>query len=113
MKIVDMPRGTGKTYQLARLSKETGYPVVVMDDTLAYLFNKDYPDSKFISLQNFLENQSEYDNIYIDDINVILQKLFPNTKIRVMTYSSEDNNSIGYQKGTGNLFVLCEYDQKN
>ena len=50
MKIFDMPRGTGKTYQLAMLSEKTGYPVLVATVMEKLDLERRFPASKFISV---------------------------------------------------------------
>lgn len=69
MKIFDMPRGTGKTYQLAMLSEKTGYPVLVATVMERLDLERRFPDSKFISVAE-LQNQArelvrKFQNIFI------------------------------------------------
>lgn len=51
MKIFDMPRGTGKTYQLAMLSEKTGYPVLVATEMEREDCKRRFPEGKiYLSL---------------------------------------------------------------
>ena len=94
MKIVDMPRGTGKTFQLLCKQKKTGVPILVYTDSIKKalygLYKETFKDMKILSLSEYLNLSNKPQKIYIDDVFCLLQALFPLSKIDICTFSSED-----------------------
>lgn len=78
MKIFDMPRGTGKTYQLAMSSEKTGYPVLVATVMERLDLERRFPDSKFISVAELQKPGAKVpEHIYIDEVFRVLKNLLP------------------------------------
>lgn len=87
MKIFDMPRGTGKTYQLAMLSEKTGYPVLVATVMERLDLERRFPDSKFISVAELQKPGARVgakvpEHIYIDEVFRVLKICYP-TELRL------------------------------
>ena len=78
MRIVDMPRGTGKTYQLAQVSEEKNIPIIIADNLTKKLLLKKYPNAHFMSWQEY-----SHLSCYGKPIDILIDE-FP------ATYSSED-----------------------
>ena len=88
-----MPRGTGKTFQLAILSEKLNVPIVVWDDTLTRLLQKQYPQAHFISYSKYRKMHDKPSKILIDEFPNMLQEVFLNSEIIAATYSSEEHSS--------------------
>ena len=91
MKIFDMPRGTGKTYQLAMLSEKTGYPVLVATVTEKLDLERRFPASKFISVAELQKPGVRVpEHIYIDEVFWVLRNLLPHeVTVEGVSFSSE------------------------
>lgn len=102
MKIFDMPRGTGKTYQLAILSEKTGYPVLVATEMERKDCQRRFPKAKFISVsgwQQIINKGERPEHIYVDEALWVLQKLLSyNIKIEGVSFSSEQEAYAQYWK---------------
>lgn len=100
MKIFDMPRGTGKTYQLAMLSEKTGYPVLVATHSERVDLERRFPNSKFISLAELQKPGARApEHIYIDEVFWVLQKLLSyDVSIEGVSFSSEQEAYLQYRK---------------
>ena len=85
-----MPRGTGKTFQLAILSEKLNVPIIVWDDNLTRLLQKQYPQAHFISHSNYRKMHDKPGKILIDEFPNMLQEVFLNSEIIAATYSSEE-----------------------
>ncbi len=88
-----MPRGTGKTFQLAILSEKLNIPIIVWDDTLTHLLQRQYPQAHFISYSKYRKMHNKPDKILIDEFPHMLQEVFSNSEIIAATYSSEEHYS--------------------
>lgn len=102
MKIFDMPRGTGKTYQLAMLSEKTGYPVLVATEMEREDCERRFPKAKFISVSGWqwIKNKEERPkHIYVDEAFWVLQKLISyDVEIEGASFSSEQEAYAQYRK---------------
>ena len=102
MKIFDMPRGTGKTYQLAMLSEKTGYPVLVANEMEREDCERRFPKAKFISVsgwQQITNKGGRPEHIYVDEALWVLQKLLSyNVEIEGVSFSSEQEAYAQYWK---------------
>lgn len=101
MKIFDMPRGTGKTYQLAMLSEKTGYPVLVATHSEKMNLERRFPKAKFISASVWKEmNKDKRPNhVYIDEVFRVLQKFLSyDVSIEGASFSSEQEAYAQYRK---------------
>ena len=100
MKIFDMPRGTGKTYQLAMLSEKTGYPVLVATVTKKLDLERRFPASKFISVAELKKPGVRVpEHIYIDEVFWVLGNLLPNgVTVEGVSFSSEQEAYEQYRK---------------
>ncbi len=92
MRIVDMPRGTGKTYQLAQVSEEKNIPIIIADNLTKKLLLKKYPNAHFMSWQEYshLSCYGKPIDILIDEFPSVLKEIFKDSVILAATYSSED-----------------------
>lgn len=102
MKLVDIPRGMGKTFNLVILSLKNNIPIIVSSvgshkkyiyyDLLKREFPNENPDNlKVYTYQEYLELESKPEKVYLDDCFNILQfDIFENSSIDIATYSSED-----------------------
>lgn len=79
MVILNQERGTGKTCTLIKLSAKNNVPIAVPYGT-AYIKQK----AKELNLQipepiyiHNLEDLSGIDKVYVDDMDVLIKKLFP------------------------------------
>ena len=101
MKIFDMPRGTGKTYQLAMLSEKTGYPVLVANEMEREDCERRFPKAKFISVSGWQWTNKEErpKHIYVDEAFWVLQKLLSyDVEIEGVSFSSEQEAYAQYWK---------------
>ena len=101
MKIFDMPRCTGKTYQLAMLSEKTGYPVLVATEMERKDCQRRFPKAKFISVSGWqqINKEERPEHIYVDEAFWVLQKLLSyNIEIEGASFSSEQEAYAQYRK---------------
>lgn len=100
MKIFDMPRGTGKTYQLAMLSEKTGYPVLVATEMERKDCQRRFPKAKFISVAELQKPGMRVpEHIYIDEVFWVLGNLLPNgVTVEGVSFSSEQEAYAQYRK---------------
>ena len=101
MKIFDMPRGTGKTYQLAMLSEKTGYPVLVATEMEREDCERRFPKAKLISVSGWQWTNKEErpKHIYVDEAFWALQKLLSyDVEIEGVSFSSEQEAYAQYWK---------------
>lgn len=100
MKIFDMPRNTGKTFQLAMLSEKTGYPVLVATVMEKLDLERRFPNSKFISVAELQKPGARVpEHIYIDEVFWVLQKFLSyDVSIEGVSFSSEQEAYNQYQK---------------
>ena len=101
MKIFDMPRGTGKTYQLAMLSEKTGYPVLVATHSEKMNLERRFPKAKFISASVWKEMDKDKrpNHVYIDEVFRVLQKFLSyDVSIEGASFSSEQEAYAQYRK---------------
>lgn len=99
MKIIDMPRGTGKTYQLAQLSEKTGYPVLVATNYEMKDCSRRFPNATFISVDKLKESGRRMpEHMYIDELFWVLNQLLPDTVIEGASFSSEQEAYAQYRK---------------
>ena len=100
MKIFDMPRNTGKTFQLAMLSEKTGYPVLVATVTEKLDLERRFPDSKFISVAELQKPGARVpEHIYIDEVFWVLRNLLPHeVTVEGVSFSSEQEAYAQYRK---------------
>lgn len=101
MKIFDMPRGTGKTYQLAMLSEKTGYPVLVATEMEREDCERRFPKAKFISVLGWqrINKEERPKHIYVDEVFWVLQKLISyDVEIEGVSFSSEQEAYAQYWK---------------
>ena len=100
MKIFDMPRNTGKTFQLAMLSEKTGYPVLVATVTEKLDLERKFPDSKFISVSELQKPGARVpEHIYIDEVFWVLRNLLPHeVTVEGVSFSSEQEAYEQYRK---------------
>ena len=100
MKIFDMPRGTGKTYQLAMLSEKTGYPVLVATVTEKLDLERRFPASKFISVAELQKPGVRVpEHIYVDEVFWVLRNLLPHgVTVEGVSFSSEQEAYEQYWK---------------
>ena len=101
MKIFDMPRGTGKTYQSAMLSEKTGYPVLVATEMERKDCERRFPKAKFISVSAYgkMDKDKRPNHIYIDELFWVLQKFLSyHTSIEGVSFSSEQEAYAQYWK---------------
>lgn len=95
MKIFNMPRNTGKTFQLAMLSEKTGYPVLVATVMEKLDLERRFPDSKFISVAELQKpgarvGEKVPEHIYIDEVFWVLKNLLPyGVTVEGVSFSSE------------------------
>ena len=85
-----MPRGTGKTFQLAILSRKLNIPIVVWDDALVHLLQQQYPQAQFLSYSKYCKMHDKPRKILIDEFPHMLQEIFSNSEVVAATYSSEE-----------------------
>ena len=85
-----MPRGTGKTFQLAALSEKLNIPIIVWDDTLTGMLQLQYPRAQFISYNKYCKMRDKPCKILIDEFPHLLQDIFSGSGIVATTYSSEE-----------------------
>lgn len=90
MKIIDMPRGTGKTFQLAILSEKLNIPIVVWNDALTDILQRQYPQAHFLSYNKYKRMPDKPRKILVDEFPQILQDVFSSSEIVATTYSSEE-----------------------
>ena len=79
MVILNQERGTGKTCTLITLSARNNIPISTPFDTLyikakAKELNLQIPEP--ISIKN-LEDLNTIDKVYIDDMDILIKKIFP------------------------------------
>ena len=100
MKIFDMPRGTGKTYQLAMLSEKTGYPVLVATEMEREDCQRRFPKAKFISVSELQKPGVRVpEHIYIDEVFWVLGNLLPHeVTVEGVSFSSEQEAYAQYWK---------------
>ena len=100
MKIFDMPRNTGKTFQLAMLSEKTGQPVLVATVTEKLELERRFPDSKFISVAELQKPGARVpEHIYIDEVFWVLRNLLPHeVTVEGVSFSSEQEAYAQYRK---------------
>lgn len=99
MKIIDMPRSTGKTYQLAQLSEKTGYPVLVATNYEMKDCSRRFPNATFISVDKLKERGRRIpEHMYIDELFWVLSRLLPDTVIEGVSFSSEQEAYQQFQK---------------
>lgn len=91
MVILNQERGTGKTCTLIKLSAKNNVPIAVPYDT-TYIKNK----AKELNLQipepikvNDLEDLNCIGKVYIDDIDVLIKKLF-HCSVQLVSMSTGD-----------------------
>lgn len=88
MKIFNMPRNTGKTFQLAMLSEKTGYPVLVATEREKLDFGRRFPNSKFISLAELQKPGARApEHIYIDEKLIHSIRNGIEKKIKIIIYN--------------------------
>ena len=94
MKILNMPRGTGKTSQLFFKAEKTDIPIIVMSKDNKEACSKTY-GNRFISLEEYFEMKPSErpQKIYIDESFEILKRIFKDSEIIATTFSSEEYNS--------------------
>lgn len=99
MKLLNLPRLTGKTYHLVRLSIKNNVPIVAYSnagkDICYYILEINFPDiekEKLIvyTYEEYLKLENKPKKIYIDEGFEILKKIFNESEIDIVTYSSED-----------------------
>ena len=97
MKIIDMPRGTGKTWNLAKISNARGIPIITDSARILEDFYKDiFPNATFMTYTQYLKKIDKPKEILIDEFPFLMKnKMFPQSKILAMTYSSEDMDNYG------------------
>lgn len=86
------PRGSGKTMVLMKLAEEFNVPLVVMNHTLARMFQRDYPDVTITSPRE-LGRGSRFREALVDE-GVDLNRIDPN--IRILTGINGRNHYNGY-----------------
>ena len=96
MRYIDMPRATGKTYQLCKISDKTNIPIIVANyktkEAIEALNKKLYLNMIVYSYQEYLNLNPTPSKILIDEAFILLQsQIFPESEIKIVTYSSEDN----------------------
>ena len=92
MKIMDMPRGTGKTSTLFYLSQLHKTPVVTTAAAIK-LYKDRYPEAIAMTYEEFLSLYKKPERIYLDEINFFMLTAFPNTKILIASCSN-DNDGV-------------------
>lgn len=92
MKIMDMPRGTGKTSTLFYLSQYCKTPIVTSAAAIK-LYQDKYPEAIAMTYEEFLKLDKKPKQIYLDEIDLFMQKTFPDTKILIASCSN-DNRDI-------------------
>lgn len=94
MKIMDMPRGMGKTTTLFYLSQEYQIPVVT---TLAAkrLYQDKYPAAICMTYEEYLGAVKKPAQILLDEINLFMEAAFPASKVLIATCSN-DNASLDH-----------------
>lgn len=107
MKIINRPRGTGKTTQLIYLSEVNRIPIVTHEPNyiidLAKRMGCDIPEPIAITKYIGLTYGRNYDNrqqkFYIDDLECVLPCLFPNAEVVTTSigkeYKGDDENGQG------------------
>lgn len=85
-----MPRGTGKTFQLAVLSEKLNIPIIVWDDTLTKMLQLQYPQAQFIPYSKYCRMHDKPRKVLVDEFPHILQDVFSGSEIVATTYSSEE-----------------------
>lgn len=96
MKILDMPRGFGKTYNLLfqQSISQDNIPIVVATDNLKRvlisLYKDEFPNINILSLDEYMRLPKKPEKIYIDEVFILLSKIFKDSKIEVCSFSSED-----------------------
>ena len=98
MKIVDLPRGCGKTFNLVKLSLKNNMPIIVMTEEgkkLCYEYAKG-EDIVVYTLEEYLKLKNKPEKVYIDDGLDIIQKIFKESKIDILTFSSEEYQDNQY-----------------
>lgn len=99
MKIIDMPRNAGKTYQLAQLSEKTGYPVLVATNYEMKDCSRRFPNATFISADKLKEpGRRMPEHMYIDELFWVLSHLLPDTVIEGVSFSSEQEAYKQFRK---------------
>lgn len=100
MKIFDMPRNTGKTFQLAMLSEKTGYSVLVATVMEKLDLERRFPHSKFISVAELQKPGARVpEHIYIDEMFWVLKNLLPHgVTVEGVSFSSEQEAYNQYRK---------------
>lgn len=93
MKIMDMPRGTGKTSTLFYLSQLHQTPVVTTTAAIK-LYKDKYPEAIAMTYEEFLNLDQKPERIYLDEIDFFMLTAFPNTKILIASCS---NNNDGIE----------------
>ena len=91
MKIMDMPRGTGKTSTLFYLSQSYKIPVVTTAAAIQ-LYKDRYPEAIAMTYEEFLKLNKKPKQIYLDEIDLFMQKTFPDTKILIASCSNNNRD---------------------
>lgn len=91
MKIISKPRGTGKTTYLAELSAIHHIPIIELTTQKKNALKEKFPNAIFITYDEYCNMSKKPKEILIDDFPEILSyKIFTESRILDMTYSSED-----------------------
>lgn len=80
MRIIDMPRGTGKTSTAINLAIQFNYPLVVNDKNyIKYLCEKDnfsFEKLRLFDIQDLIDGNIPNEDIIIDDFDFTIKKIF-------------------------------------
>lgn len=91
MKIINKPRGSGKTTDLIKISSETGIPILCRDqqmvkfikDKAKYEFKLDIPNPVYLGMRGLFPHE-----VLIDELELILRDCL-NTNVKVATMTGE------------------------
>lgn len=90
MKLLDMPRGTGKTTLLKYLSKKNNVPIVVCNQKQKFYIKMKNPTIEIYTYEEFLKLGVKPKRVYIDEVFGLLNQLFKGTTIDIVTFSREE-----------------------
>lgn len=100
LNLLDVPRGSGKTYLLVEESKKTGIPIIVFDEKFKNYLKEKNKEIEIYTLEEYIKLKEKPKEIYIDEgIEVLKRFLNRNgTEIKIMSTSTSAYNHIGYLK---------------
>ena len=98
MKIINRPRGTGKTTQLIYLSECTGVPIVSYNpEYIIALANKmGCKIPKPLNVSEFSRELGGVRNYYIDDLDTVLPYILVNVPIATTSWGMEKQEEDKY-----------------